>query len=154
MKFKLMYVDEQYRLLLENKEMKYLSKQEARNVIKDYDSIAAKVYDGKDHLSFFDGIEGELIASCGVDKVLNIHNAEMFRSILTLDPDEFPYVTAGEYAEQAGRTQNQIRRICRAGDFEGAVSIGTIWLIPKGAKYPRDKRAGRKWKKKKNPSDG
>lgn len=57
------------------------------------------------------------------------------------------YMTLKEASEKWGVTPRRINCLCSAGRIPGAIKVATIWLIPKDAKKPQDKR----YKKNKSP---
>ena len=54
------------------------------------------------------------------------------------------YMTLKEASEKWGVTPRWINYYCSAGRIPGAVKMGTVWLIPKYAKKPADKRYKKK----------
>lgn len=50
------------------------------------------------------------------------------------------YMTLKEAGEKWGVTPRWINYLCAAGRISGAVKMATIWLIPKDAEKPIDKR--------------
>lgn len=50
------------------------------------------------------------------------------------------YMTLKEASEKWGVTPRRINYYCAAGRIPGAVKMATIWLIPKDAEKPADKR--------------
>ena len=54
------------------------------------------------------------------------------------------YMTLKEASEKWGVTPRQINYLCAGGRIPGAVKMATIWLIPKDAQKPQDKRYGRR----------
>lgn len=50
------------------------------------------------------------------------------------------YMTLKETSEKWGITPRQINYLCTAGRIPGAVKMATLWLIPKDAKKPFDRR--------------
>ena len=50
------------------------------------------------------------------------------------------YMTLKEASEKWGVTPRRINYYCAAGRIPGAVKMATIWLIPKDAEKPRDRR--------------
>ena len=50
------------------------------------------------------------------------------------------YMTLKEASEKWDVTPRRINYYCAAGRIGGAIKIATIWLIPKGAEKPADKR--------------
>jgi len=50
------------------------------------------------------------------------------------------YMTLKEASEKWGITPRQINYLCADGRILGAVKVATIWLIPKDAEKPADKR--------------
>ena len=50
------------------------------------------------------------------------------------------YMTLKEASNKWGVTSRWINYYCSSGRIPGAVKIATIWLIPKDAEKPRDRR--------------
>lgn len=50
------------------------------------------------------------------------------------------YMTLKEASEIWGVTPCWINYYCSSGRISGAVKMGTVWLIPKGAQKPADRR--------------
>ena len=50
------------------------------------------------------------------------------------------YMTLKEAGEKWGVSARQINYYCVDGRIPGAVKMATIWLIPKDAEKPRDRR--------------
>lgn len=50
------------------------------------------------------------------------------------------YITLKEASEKWGVSPRQINYYCAAGRIPGAIKMPTIWLIPKGADKPSDRR--------------
>ena len=50
------------------------------------------------------------------------------------------YMTLKQASEKWGISPRMINYYCSAGRIVGAVKMGTVWLIPKGAKKPADGR--------------
>ena len=50
------------------------------------------------------------------------------------------YITSKEASEKWGVTIRQIGYYCSDGRIPGAVKMATIWLIPKNAEKPVDRR--------------
>ena len=50
------------------------------------------------------------------------------------------YMTLKEASEKWGVTPRQINYLCAGGRIPGAVMMATIWLIPKDAEKPADRR--------------
>ena len=50
------------------------------------------------------------------------------------------YMTLKEASEKWGVTPRRVNYYCAAGRIPGAVKMATIWLIPKDAEKPRDRR--------------
>ena len=50
------------------------------------------------------------------------------------------YMTLKEASEIWGVTPRWINYYCSSGRISGAVKMGTVWLIPKGAQKPADRR--------------
>ena len=52
----------------------------------------------------------------------------------------FDYMTAQEAAEKWNVSLRWGRRLCKGKRIEGVLNINRVWLIPKDAKKPADKR--------------
>ena len=52
----------------------------------------------------------------------------------------FDYMTAQEAAEKWNVSLRWVQRLCKENHIEGVLNINRIWLIPKDAKKPADKR--------------
>lgn len=50
------------------------------------------------------------------------------------------YMTLKEASEKWGVSPRWINYLCAAGRIPGAVKMATIWLVPKDAEKPHDKR--------------
>ena len=50
------------------------------------------------------------------------------------------YMTLKEASEKWGVTPRRINYLCASGRIPGAVKMATIWLIPKDAEKPADRR--------------
>ena len=50
------------------------------------------------------------------------------------------YMTLKEASKKWGVTPRRINYYCAADRIPGAVKMGTVWLIPKGAQKPADRR--------------
>ena len=50
------------------------------------------------------------------------------------------YITLKEAAEKWGVTPRRVNYYCAAGRIPGAVKMANIWLIPKDAEKPVDRR--------------
>ena len=50
------------------------------------------------------------------------------------------YMTLKEASEKWGVTPRRINYYCAAGRIPGAIKMATIWLIPKDAEKPIDRR--------------
>ena len=50
------------------------------------------------------------------------------------------YITVKEASEQWGVTPRRVNYYCAGGRIPGAVKMATIWLIPKDAEKPVDRR--------------
>ena len=50
------------------------------------------------------------------------------------------YMTLREAGEKWGISPRQINSYCSDGRIPGAEKMGRVWLIPKDAKKPRDRR--------------
>ena len=54
------------------------------------------------------------------------------------------YMTLKEAAEKWGVTPRRVNYYCAAGRIPGAVKIAGVWLIPKEAERPVDRRYKKK----------
>ncbi|MCI9597650.1 MAG: helix-turn-helix domain-containing protein [Firmicutes bacterium] len=52
----------------------------------------------------------------------------------------FEYMTAQETAEKWNVSLRWVQRLCKENRIDGAMNINRVWLIPKVAKKPVDKR--------------
>lgn len=52
----------------------------------------------------------------------------------------FEYMTVQEAAETWNVSLRWVQRLCKENRIEGAMNINRVWLIPKVAKKPADKR--------------
>lgn len=52
----------------------------------------------------------------------------------------FELVTINELSKDWGISRRRIQTLCTEGRIEGAKKIGSIWIIPSGAKKPNDLR--------------
>ena len=52
----------------------------------------------------------------------------------------FNYMTAQEAAEKWNVSLRWVQRLCKENRIEGILNINRVWLIPKDAKKPADKR--------------
>lgn len=52
----------------------------------------------------------------------------------------FEYMTAQEAAEKCNVSLRWVQRLCKENRIDGAMNINRVWLIPKVAKKPVDKR--------------
>ena len=50
------------------------------------------------------------------------------------------YLSIREAAEKWGVSQRRINQYCTEGRIPGAVKMAGVWLVPKGAEKPADKR--------------
>ena len=50
------------------------------------------------------------------------------------------YMTLKVAIEKCGVTPRQINYLCTGGRIPGAVKMATIWMIPKDAEKPADRR--------------
>lgn len=50
------------------------------------------------------------------------------------------YITLKEASQKWNVTPRQINYLCTSGRIPGAVKMATIWLIPKDAEKPADRR--------------
>lgn len=54
------------------------------------------------------------------------------------------YLTAQETADKWGVTRRRVQILCTQSRIEGAMRMGNMWIIPKNAQKPIDKRFMRK----------
>lgn len=54
--------------------------------------------------------------------------------------DMFEYMTAQEAAEKWEVSIRWVQRLCKENRINGVVYLSRVWLIPKSAKKPADKR--------------
>lgn len=54
------------------------------------------------------------------------------------------YMTLKEASEKWGTSARMINYYCTEGRIPGAVKMATVWLIPKGAEKPVDRRYKKK----------
>lgn len=52
----------------------------------------------------------------------------------------FEYMTAGEAANEWNISVRRVQRLCKEKRIDGVVNVNRVWLIPKDAKKPIDKR--------------
>ena len=52
----------------------------------------------------------------------------------------FEYMTAQEASERWDISVRRVQRLCKERRIEGVININRVWLIPKAAKKPVDKR--------------
>jgi hypothetical protein len=58
------------------------------------------------------------------------------------------YITAQEAADKWNITRRRVQILCTGDRIDGAIKIANLWLIPKDAEKPSDKRKNRKTSKK------
>ena len=46
------------------------------------------------------------------------------------------YMSAREAASLWGISKRRVQKLCSEGRVEGAIKVGIVWAIPKGAKSP------------------
>ena len=141
MRLKLYKHNENYCLIVSSGVMRIISKAEALDVIFNFDNHLNETSGETPFSSYFDSYPGELIAALSKEGCLTIHNAQLYREILTPSSDEFPYLCLSAYADKHNRTASNVRKHCRASRIPGAILVGPTWLIPKNAPYPDDNRA-------------
>lgn len=52
----------------------------------------------------------------------------------------FEYMTAQEAAEKWNVSIRWVQRLCKANRIDGIMNVNRIWLIPKDAQKPADRR--------------
>lgn len=52
----------------------------------------------------------------------------------------FEYMTAQEAAEKWNVSLRWVQRLCKENRIEGVLNVNCVWLIPKNAEKPFDKR--------------
>ncbi|HHX59422.1 MAG TPA: helix-turn-helix domain-containing protein [Epulopiscium sp.] len=50
------------------------------------------------------------------------------------------YFTAKEVAKNWGISTRRVQILCSEGRIDGAMKMGNLWIIPKNAEKPKDKR--------------
>ena len=50
------------------------------------------------------------------------------------------YISCAEAAEKWGISERRVQKLCEVGRISGAVKFSRVWLIPKDAEKPKDKR--------------
>ena len=50
------------------------------------------------------------------------------------------YMSCPEAAKKWGISERRVQRLCEDGRIPGISKIGNMWLIPKSAEKPQDKR--------------
>lgn len=56
----------------------------------------------------------------------------------------FEYMTVQEAAQEWGISERQVQKLCKSDRIEGLVKLSRVWLIPKDAKKPIDRRKNEK----------
>lgn len=52
----------------------------------------------------------------------------------------FEYMTAQEAAERWSISVRRVQRLCKENRIEGVLNVNRVWLIPKNALKPADRR--------------
>lgn len=52
----------------------------------------------------------------------------------------FEYMTAQEAAKKWSVTLRWVQRLCKENRIDGAMNINRVWLIPRNAQKPMDRR--------------
>ncbi|MBZ0934952.1 helix-turn-helix domain-containing protein [Clostridioides difficile] len=52
----------------------------------------------------------------------------------------FEYMTAQEAANEWNISVRRVQRLCKEKRIDGVVNVNRVWLIPKDAKKPSDRR--------------
>ena len=52
----------------------------------------------------------------------------------------FEYMTAQEAAEKWNISLRWVQRLCKEGRIKGIMNVNRVWLIPKNAEKPIDRR--------------
>ena len=60
------------------------------------------------------------------------------------------YISAPEAAKNWGISERRVQKLCKESRIPGVVRFSRIWLIPKDAKKPEDKRMKAKNKQEDN----
>ncbi len=50
------------------------------------------------------------------------------------------YISCADAAEKWGISERRVQKLCEGGRILGVVKLSHVWLIPKDAKKPADKR--------------
>lgn len=56
----------------------------------------------------------------------------------------FEYMTVQEAAKLWELSERRVQKLCEGNRIDGVVRLSRVWLIPKDAKKPADKRIKRK----------
>ena len=142
MKFKIVAVGEELRLLCCDGCVTIISPREAAEVIYHHGSFYAERCDDSEILDAFETYHGKHLVTLRDDSVLEIHNADFMCQLMY--PSDFPYYTVDEFGAKHQVSGRNIRRLCIEGRIDGATHVGANWFIPKVSDYPKDGRAGRK----------
>ncbi len=146
MRFKLVKNYDEWHLLTSSGQIRIVTAEEMRQFLMDINSVNEIESDTEKSEEIFDHYEGEPLMASLDGKTFTIYSADFLNELLT--PSDFPYLTTDEFAEKHNRKKSIVLRMCRAGRIKGAVQKGYSWYIPKEAKYPEDKRAGRDMSKR------
>ena len=146
MKARLVFLANEYHLLLCTGKIKKLTSDEAKHFVATYDSelhyAGRTTWDGSGLT--MDDYGGETIARVQDNGTLVVENAAHFRKII--GENDINYLSPLEYADKVGRDRSLINQLCRAGRIPGAKKMGSHWMIPENAQYPSDARIGRRIK--------
>ncbi len=52
----------------------------------------------------------------------------------------FEYMTVQEVAKKWELSERRVQKLCGENRIDGVVRLSRVWLIPKGAEKPTDKR--------------
>ena len=136
MLFRLYKVDEDYHLLLTDGTYRIFGRKDAYYAISHYDELLENKAHQTEFPGFFDGYEGELIASLEANGSLSIHNAESLRSLISFKSDNLNYISLKEYSDKFDKSITVMRKLCLADRIPGAIKISGRWLVPEDAALP------------------
>ncbi len=142
--FKVNKIENEYHVLFSTGEIKYFNEATIGTFISRYDTL--EDLEDKPLPKIFEQYDGTTVAILESNRELIVKDASILRCIEY--PSEFPYYTVAEYADKHDRKGSIVLRYCKEKRFPGVITIGSRWLIPKNAPYPKDNRAGRDMSKR------
>jgi len=140
---KLVFLNDQYYLLIPEQEPRTVSMSDIYIYLKSY-SKKQPIMVGKACSDISqDALSNESKTMFVIDKSNNITaSPEFMRRLFRHIPSE--YITVSEYAELKGKNRSLVNRLCNEGRIPGVVRKGLQWLIPRDAPYPEDARFGKR----------